>query len=146
MRRSQDVSAEMTSLSTLLIRSDASIAIGTGHVMRCLALAQAWRDAGGNVTFAMAEATPSIEARLRIEGVNVVRLPVPPGSTEDSARTCDLARQENAAWVVVDGYQFGSAYQTALRAAGLKVLFVDDHGMRASVLRGSCVESKSKRR
>jgi UDP-2,4-diacetamido-2,4,6-trideoxy-beta-L-altropyranose hydrolase len=39
-----------------------------------------------------------------------------------------LARQEKAAWVVVDGYQFGSVYQTALRTAGLKVLFVDDHG------------------
>ncbi|MGC2194821.1 MAG: UDP-2,4-diacetamido-2,4,6-trideoxy-beta-L-altropyranose hydrolase [Terriglobales bacterium] len=115
-------------MSTLLIRTDASIAIGTGHVMRCLALAQAWQDANGNVTFAMAETTPSIEVRLRIEGVNVVRLPVPPGSAEDSARTCDLARQENAAWVVVDGYQFESAYLTALKAPGLKVLFVDDHG------------------
>jgi UDP-2,4-diacetamido-2,4,6-trideoxy-beta-L-altropyranose hydrolase len=112
----------------LLIRCDASIAIGTGHMMRCLALAQAWQDAGGIVTFAMAEATPSIEARLRIEGVNVVRLPVARGSAEDSARTCDLAGQEKAAWVVVDGYRFESAYQTALRAAGLKVLFVDDQG------------------
>jgi UDP-2,4-diacetamido-2,4,6-trideoxy-beta-L-altropyranose hydrolase len=113
---------------TLLIRSDASIAMGTGHVMRCLALAQAWRDAGGNITFAMAEATPSIEARLRIEGINVVRLPVSPGSMEDSARTSGLARQEEATWVVVDGYQFESAYQTALRTPELKVLFVDDQG------------------
>lgn len=113
---------------TLLIRSDASIAMGTGHAMRCLALAQAWQDAGGNVTFAMAEATPSIEARLRSQGVNVLRVAVQPGSVEDSARTRDLARQEEAAWVVVDGYQFGSAYQTALRTPELKVLFVDDHG------------------
>lgn len=128
MLRSQGASRRMTVLNTLLIRCDASIAIGTGHVMRCLALAQAWQDAGGNVTFAMAEATPSIEARLRISGVNVVRLPVSPGSAEDSARTCDRARQEKAAWVVVDGYHFESAYQTALRAGGPKVLFVDDHG------------------
>ena len=96
--------------------------------MRCLALAQAWQDAGGNAIFAMAEATPSIEARLRIERIKVVRLPVSAGSVEDSVQTSDLARQERAAWVVVDGYQFNSAYQAALRAAGLKVLFVDDNG------------------
>jgi UDP-2,4-diacetamido-2,4,6-trideoxy-beta-L-altropyranose hydrolase len=112
----------------LLIRCDANVVMGTGHVMRCLALAQAWQDAGGNITYAMAEATPSIEARLSIAGIKVVRLPVPPGGAEDSARTCDLAREEKAEWVVVDGYQFESAYQTALRAAGRKVLLVDDHG------------------
>ena len=35
----------------LVIRVDASTQIGTGHLMRCLALAQAWKDAGGQVTF-----------------------------------------------------------------------------------------------
>ena len=32
---------------TLIIRADATPAIGHGHLMRCLALAQAWQDAGG---------------------------------------------------------------------------------------------------
>ena len=96
--------------------------------MRCLALAHAWQDAGGKVTFAMGATTPSIEARLRIQGVKVVLLSVSSGSAEDSAQTYDLACHENAAWVVVDGYQFGCAYQTALRTSGLKVLLVDDHG------------------
>ena len=118
----------MTLSSTLLIRCDASVAMGTGHAMRCLALAQAWQDAGGKVLFAMADATPSIEVRLRIEGADVARLPGLAGSAEDSSGTCELARQKKAEWVVVDGYQFGSVYQSALRDAGLKVLFIDDNG------------------
>ena len=118
----------MIGKALLLFRADASSAIGTGHVMRCLALAQAWQDAGGNAIFAMAEVTPSLEARLRTQDITVVRLPASGGSAEDLARTSELALQERVAWVVVDGYQFDSSYQAALRAAGLKVLFVDDNG------------------
>ena len=118
----------MTASSTLLIRCDASVAMGTGHAMRCLALAQAWQDAGGDVTFAMVEATPSVEVRLRVGGAEVVRLPGLAGGAEDSSKTCDLARDKKAEWVVVDGYQFGSTYQLALQEAGLKVLFIDDNG------------------
>ena len=39
----------------LVIRADAGARIGIGHVMRSLALAQAWQDAGGDVTFVMAQ-------------------------------------------------------------------------------------------
>ena len=118
----------MIASNTLLIRCDASVAMGTGHAMRCLALAQAWQDAGGSVVFAMAEATSSIKARLGIAGITVMHLPSPPGSVEDAYQTCEIARQEGATWVVVDGYQFDSAYQRGLRTAGLKVLFIDDNG------------------
>jgi len=121
----------MRASHSLLVRTDASVAIGTGHVMRCLALAQAWQQAGGSVVFAMAEATPSLEARLRISRIKVTRLSVTAGSAEDAARTSAAARAEKADWVVVDGYQFDSAYQAALRADGLKVLFIDDNGEAA---------------
>jgi UDP-2,4-diacetamido-2,4,6-trideoxy-beta-L-altropyranose hydrolase len=36
----------------LVIRADAAPRLGTGHVLRCLALAQAWRRSGGEAVFA----------------------------------------------------------------------------------------------
>jgi len=113
---------------TLLARADASVTIGTGHVMRCLALAQAWQDAGGRAVFALAQTTPSVEERLQRESMDVVRLKADPGSAEDAQETVLLAREKQAAWVVVDGYCFGADYQAALKRAGLKVLFIDDNG------------------
>lgn len=102
--------------------------MATGHVMRCLALGQAWQDAGGNVVFAMAESTPAVDARLRCEGMEIVQLDVSPNSVQDVRKVKALAGDRRAAWVVVDGYQFDSEYQRSLKNAGLKLLFVDDLG------------------
>ena len=113
---------------TLIIRADASVAMGTGHVMRCLALAQAWQDEGGDCIFAMAEATPATEGRVRAEKCAVVRMACPASSPQDAAQLADLARAHHAGWVVVDGYQFDAEYQRNVKSAGLKLLVVDDGG------------------
>ncbi|MGO9169174.1 MAG: UDP-2,4-diacetamido-2,4,6-trideoxy-beta-L-altropyranose hydrolase, partial [Candidatus Sulfotelmatobacter sp.] len=113
---------------TLLIRADATVAMGTGHVMRCLALAQAWQDSGGTVVFAMVEPLPSMRERLFSEEMNVVPVEALAGSREDARCVAELASQRAAAWVVVDGYHFDADYQRELKAAGLQVLFVDDNG------------------
>jgi len=113
---------------TLLIRSDASVSIGTGHVMRCMALAQAWQDAGGRVMFAMAESTPALDKRLGAEGIDVVHLEVRPGSDSDANRVIELAHERDASWTVVDGYQFAGEYQRAIKSSGQKLCFIDDNG------------------
>jgi UDP-2,4-diacetamido-2,4,6-trideoxy-beta-L-altropyranose hydrolase len=113
---------------TLLIRADASPEIGTGHVMRCLALAQAWQETGGKVLFAFALATPNIENRVKAEGFESVRINATAGSEEDGRQTIALARARQAGCVVLDGYHFGAAYQQSLKAAGPRVLFFDDYG------------------
>jgi UDP-2,4-diacetamido-2,4,6-trideoxy-beta-L-altropyranose hydrolase len=118
----------MTDGRSLLVRCDTSVAIGTGHAMRCLALAQGWQDAGGGAVFAMAQATPAVEERLQRESMGVARLKAEPGSAEDAKETVALAREKQASWVVVDGYLFTAEYQAALKSAGLKVLFIDDNG------------------
>jgi len=112
----------------LLFRTDASLKIGTGHVMRCLALAQAWQDAGGRAVFAMAETTPAIREKLQAEACEVVSISAQAGTEQDSRETLHIARSQGAEWVVVDGYRFDSDFQCAVKAAGLKLLFLDDNG------------------
>ena len=114
--------------SSLLFRADASVPAGTGHVMRCVALAQAWQDAGGRALVAMAESTQSIQARLAAESCEVFSLSAVAGTPEDAAQTIALAREQHADWIVVDGYRFTADYQRTLKAAGFKILFLDDYG------------------
>jgi UDP-2,4-diacetamido-2,4,6-trideoxy-beta-L-altropyranose hydrolase len=113
---------------TLLIRADASAAIGTGHVMRCLALAQAWRHAGGDVVLGMAQCTLAVEQRLLEEGCRIERFSAMPGSGDDVKATRLLIASESPEWFVLDGYKFDSVYREAIRDAGPKFLVVDDSG------------------
>ena len=53
------------------------------------------------------------------------------GSSEDTNQLCEIAARINADWIVVDGYQFDSAFQKALKKAEHKVLWIDDYGHAA---------------
>lgn len=110
----------------LLIRADANTSIGTGHVMRCLALAEAWQDSGGDVTFLASIDAPAIEAKLKSEGMELRRPKSTSGSIEDAAGTVSLSRMKDVQWVVVDGYHFCSDYQKFLKDAKLNILTIDD--------------------
>lgn len=113
---------------TLIIRADASPAIGAGHVMRCLALAKAWQRTGGNVVCLMAESISALEERLVREEIGVKRISVAPGSKTDAEQTVAQSGLATAAWLAVDGYRFDPTYIRALRDAGLRTLFFDDDG------------------
>jgi UDP-2,4-diacetamido-2,4,6-trideoxy-beta-L-altropyranose hydrolase len=112
----------------LLFRADANPSIATGHIMRCLALAQAWKDDGGDLTFASAETTPALAKRLIAENATLQSINAPAGGPEDARQTVNLARDANSRWVVIDGYQFTTDYQDRIKQAGLKLLVIDDLG------------------
>ena len=112
----------------LLIRADAGVRMGTGHVMRCLGLAQAWQDDGGRVVYVMAAGSPGIEDRLRNENIEVVPLAVEPGSSADALATAKAAAACGAAWIALDGYHFDASYHAVLKRSGLWLLVLDDFG------------------
>lgn len=111
----------------LLIRADANAQIGSGHVMRTLAVAQEHRIQGGTTLFVMALGSPTLESRLASEGMEFLRISTPIGSDEDAAATVAAAKRVGATWIVADGYKFDESYQRAIKAAGLKLMVVDDY-------------------
>lgn len=100
--------------------------------MRCLALAEAWEDAGGVASFATSEIPNALSRRIAAAGISQYALNSASGSSEDAASTIALALRLGCEWVVIDGDRFGSDFLETVRNAGVKVLLIDDFAVRAS--------------
>lgn len=119
----------MNSPSHLLIRADAGGELGTGHVMRMIALAQAWQDRGGSVTLAACQCPAPLLDRLTKEKISFVAIEAQSlGGTEDLADTIRIGKSLRAEWIVTDGYHFQEDYHKGLQAESFKLLAVDDYG------------------
>jgi len=60
----------------VVIRADASLQMGTGHIMRCLTLAQALQEKGDQVDFICREHLGHLTEFIEIKGFKVHRLPL----------------------------------------------------------------------
>ena len=115
-------------VKTLLIRADANTRMGTGHVMRCIALGQAWQDAGGEVIFVSCCDSDVLKQRIKDEGFELVELSQAyPQDSTDLTKTLGVSKEYGVKWIVTDGYHFDLDYQQSIRRAGFKLLYVDDY-------------------
>ena len=112
----------------VVFRADASPAIGHGHVMRCLCLADALRERGVECHFVCAELPCELNERLARRGHPVHVLPPTARADEvaDAAASATVVAALRAASVVVDHYQLGAAWETRLRRGGVGVMAIDD--------------------
>ncbi len=139
----------------VMFRSDASVEIGTGHVMRCLTLADALKAAGAECHFVCRAHVGHLLERIRQQGHQVHELPaelisVQPGQVAeaslpahahwlgadwqcDARQTMEIARQIAPDWLVVDHYALDAHWESALRLVVGKILVIDDLGDRLHV-------------
>jgi UDP-2,4-diacetamido-2,4,6-trideoxy-beta-L-altropyranose hydrolase len=113
-------------LPPLLVRADADAFRGTGHVMRCLALAQAWQAQGGSTLFISRCDSSALCRRIEASGAGLVPLKARDSVDADLQTTLAQIREWEGALIVLDGYHFDSQYQRALRVPGHLLMAIDD--------------------
>lgn len=123
-----------THTNTLLFRTEASHAVGTGHLMRCMALAEICTENGRQAVFAMSECPESLATRLLADGMQLVLLE----DSNDIAEFQAVVKQYHPRGIVFDGYRFGEHYRKAIHDCGRPVLTMDDgnlnHPLHADIV------------
>jgi UDP-2,4-diacetamido-2,4,6-trideoxy-beta-L-altropyranose hydrolase len=123
----------------VLIRADASPAIGSGHIARCLTLARALREQGATVAFACRSLPGQPLDRLAGLGFQTFALPAsyPGECTQDieaplpwqadiAALRAALQDQPRFDWVLVDHYGLDRQWQQAARQWAPRIAAIDD--------------------
>jgi UDP-2,4-diacetamido-2,4,6-trideoxy-beta-L-altropyranose hydrolase len=128
------VSANETHSDTLLFRTEASRSIGTGHLMRCMALAEICREYGKQAIFVMHECPEALAGRLCMDGMELIILNDGNNTTELQT----LINEQQPVGIVIDGYQFDEHYRKSLRDCGRPILTLDDgnlqHPLHANIV------------
>jgi UDP-2,4-diacetamido-2,4,6-trideoxy-beta-L-altropyranose hydrolase len=112
-------------MNALIVRADATAATGAGHLMRSLALAQAWM-AGGNPCMFVSDCGSELRARITASGAAFDRAVGIQDLGADLEFLSNLAESRNPAWIALDGYHFDTAYQAQLRRKGFRLIVLDD--------------------
>ena len=128
-------------------RTDASLDIGIGHVMRCLTLAEALRSHGANCHFICREHPGHLLDHIRKRGFAVSGLhsckpdehPLdetgePPAHAHwlgcdwqtDARQTGDILAELQPDWLVVDHYALDTRWEETLKVYYKKLLVIDD--------------------
>ena len=113
-----------------VIRADASVHIGAGHVMRCLTLAQQISAHGNaDIRFICRDAPGHLAELISKQGYVVTLLPADPHPFSwqlDARRVLDSLGPDTVDWLVVDHYDLDSRWETMLRSKARHILAVDD--------------------
>lgn len=126
----------------IAIRVDASNQIGTGHLMRCLTLADALKHSGASIRFLSRHMPEHLRDMLNNKGHEFAPLSGIPGEktaddnsharwlgvsqAQDATATCQALSDQAWDWLIVDHYALDDRWEKVLRNAAKRVLVIDD--------------------
>jgi len=137
----------------IAVRVDASLQIGTGHAVRCLALAGELRHKGAYVLFVCREHPGNVCDTITAEGFEIARLGFDQGDDNNDEKgghedainplahaewlgadqKVDVRQSINALqkdapwdWLIVDHYAIDHRWETSMRKMANKVMVIDD--------------------
>lgn len=127
-------------------RVDASLQIGSGHVMRCLTLAAALREHGAECHFICREHPGNLIDYIRAQGFAVTTVPAteadfqPANASDapshaswlgvswetDAEATCQILQSLAAQWLIVDHYALDRRWERTVRSHCDRLMVIDD--------------------
>ncbi|MGV8934442.1 MAG: UDP-2,4-diacetamido-2,4,6-trideoxy-beta-L-altropyranose hydrolase [Gallionellaceae bacterium] len=135
----------------IAFRVDASLQMGSGHVMRCLTLADGLAAQGATCQFICRQIKGNLIATIGQRGFAVTQLPTPSASEEagecntnnsnigsiykgwlgisyeiDAAQTAAALSSKQPDWLVVDHYALDQQWENAMRPYARKLMVIDD--------------------
>jgi len=113
-------------MAKILVRADASSKIGTGHIMRCLVLAEAFRDKGDEVVFLTRLLEGNLDQKIVDSGFEAISLTSVSVYSEID-EVSELIRAEAASMIVFDHYGIDAAYEKEIKKrTGVTIMSFDD--------------------
>jgi UDP-2,4-diacetamido-2,4,6-trideoxy-beta-L-altropyranose hydrolase len=134
----------MSFMERVVIRVDASVEMGMGHLMRCMSIANALKDDGTEVFFLLRNHAAALAGLIEANGHTVRLLPDPPHRDADATETSHTlwlpttwqrdAEQTLEAigqigptdWLIVDHYALDARWERLQRQRVPRILAIDD--------------------
>lgn len=133
----------------IVFRADASIQIGTGHIMRCLTLAHALKNKGAECQFICRAHVGNLIEYVKGKGFQVHVLPhnsdlfaeiksrqsSPPlahaewlgvSQQQDAADCIEILREIKPDWLIVDHYAIDAVWESEVQLYRNKLMVIDD--------------------
>lgn len=128
-------------MSKVAFRVDASLQIGTGHVMRCMTLAEMLKQRGAHIRFISRHMPEHLQRQLQNNGYELYMLPLDESAYEsrlahaawlgttqeiDAQASVEVLSDTHWDWLVVDHYALNAEWESRLREVAGNILVIDD--------------------
>jgi UDP-2,4-diacetamido-2,4,6-trideoxy-beta-L-altropyranose hydrolase len=132
----------------VVFRTDSSLKIGTGHLMRCLTLAERLRESDAEVQFVCRNHYGNLIELVRQKEFIVNELPSPENfessgisennseyeyenlletsQEQDAQETSNIMQKNKPDWLIVDHYALGQNWENQMRPHVHKIMVIDD--------------------